>query len=81
MITDKVCCYVLERVSGRLLHLNKSPLSPVPFLPPTDAFLETSDHFPADLLGIDAMKILSFYMLHEKSVSQTREFLVYLISI
>lgn len=53
----------------------------MPFLPPTDAFLETSDHFPADLLGMDVMKILSFYMLHEKSVPQTREFLVFLIRI
>lgn len=53
----------------------------MPFLSPTDTFLETSDHIPADLLGMDIMKILSFYMLHEKSVPQTREFLVFLISI
>lgn len=53
----------------------------MPFLPATDAFLETSDHFPTDLLGIDGMEMLSFYMLHEKSVPEAREFLVFLIRI
>lgn len=42
----------------------------MPLLPLSDALLEISDHFPADLLGMDVMKVLNFYVFHEMNGSQ-----------